>query len=61
MTQVLHHTKYTHGKTVYKGCDGEEIFPPVNRPDVTPVLTVSPWGGGGGGSFEFSSPSLGFK
>ncbi len=48
MTQVLHHTKYTHGKTVYKGCDGEEIFPPVNRPDVTPVLTVSPWGGGGG-------------
>ncbi len=25
------------------GCDGEEIFPPVNRPDVTPVITVSPW------------------
>ncbi len=30
------------------GCDGEEIFPPVNRSDVTPVKTVSPWGGGGG-------------
>ncbi len=24
----------------------EEIFPPVNRPDVTPVIMVSPWGGG---------------
>ncbi len=35
----------------------EEIFPPVNRPDVTPVIMVSPWGG----SFEFSLFSLGFK
>ncbi len=34
---------------VNKGCDGEENFPPVNRPDVTLVITVSPGGGGGGG------------
>ncbi len=43
-----------------KGCDGEEIFPPVNRRVVTPVIPVLPWWG----SFEFSLFSLlsfGFK
>ncbi len=37
---------------------GEENFPPVNRPDVTLVITVSP---GGGGAFEFFLFSSGFK
>ncbi len=36
---------------VQSSCDGEEIFPPVNRPDVTPVITVSTVGGRGRLSF----------
>lgn len=34
------------------GCDGEEIFPPVNRHVTTRIITVSP---GEGGTLEFFS------